>query len=569
MPKTVDPQSLFVRIATSIGAAGILLSLGLAGLYYNHSVAKGLRNADVLQSEMIYMFSGQVVQDINRNVTRRVTVAIQDLRERVGDVFLYAAAFDKDGQLLVDEGEVSIVPPTLLSQSFESIRETMEPRVLQDHQTVIAPAVLPNGFLGGFTMMTWDAQAITTPIRQSAILVAAALIAGFAVWTGFVVFLVKRLVGRPLDSISGALADLRSEKFEIAGRDFGTLTQMLSIKRHFEVLEEALRDAALTRAAQEKDQQQKSFAIERLSSGLHALAGRDLTSAIIDPFSEQYEVLRQDFNTAQLAMGDTLSNISNVCGIFEHEISHLVNAASDLSGRAGRQAETLADIIGSLSEASDRTGTAVTRAKAVRTTVLETTGTVEQSGLVVDTAVTAMSEIEESAAEIRKIIGVIEDIAFQTNLLALNAAVEASRAGEAGRGFSVVASEVRSLSTRTADAAREIRGLISNSVDQMQSGADLVRNVGVSLGDAIKGVHQIDSEVSGLVDTFVGYSQTVEGLNQGANTLDRATRESASMAETMKESTSQLSARATDLRNAVAQFQLPPAAATQPLEHIA
>ena len=183
--------------------------------------------------------------------------------------------------------------------------------------------------------------------------------------------------------------------------------------------------------------------------------------------------------------------------MFDQEIGHLVQESADMTQRTDRQANTLSDIISSITEASHHTGAAVNRAKGVKGTVLKTNETVGKSGEVVASAISAMSEIETSSAEIQKIVDVIEDIAFQTNFLALNAAVEASRAGEAGRGFSIVASEVRNLSTRTTNAAREIQSLISDSVEQMKKGASLVRNVGSSLSDAIEATKVIDHEVGG------------------------------------------------------------------------
>jgi methyl-accepting chemotaxis protein len=120
-----------------------------------------------------------------------------------------------------------------------------------------------------------------------------------------------------------------------------------------------------------------------------------------------------------------------------------------------------------------------------------------------------------------------------------------------------VAAEVRNLSTRTTDAAREIQSLISSSVQQVKTGANLVRDVGTSLNVAIDGVRLIDTEVSGLVNTFVSYSDTLEALNSGASKLDQATQKSAAMAEDMKTSTDHLRARATELRDFVALFTLP------------
>ncbi len=555
--KIFDFRSLFFRMTLVIGGAGLILSASLAALYYHQMTDRGVKNATVLQTEMLQSFAGKVVQDINRKILRRIENSMISMEERVSDVFVYAAVFDKVGAPLVERGfaDETLTSNTLQAQ-FSIIAETLEPVVLPDLQAVVSPALLPNGKLGGYAVMIWDGEAIRAPLRQLALFAVGALSTIFAVWAALVVLLVKRLVGRPLQSIGSALADLEAQKYHISSSGFGKLTQMQPIAQGFLSLQGTLEEAAQTRAAQEAEYEAKSQAIERLSQGLDSLANRNLDARIGEVFSEPYDVLRANFNTAQEVMEGTLGNISGVCSTFDREIAHLVEASADMSDRAGVQAQTLSDIIDSLSQVSGHTDSAVERAQNVRSTVLGTSETVSKSGEVVAEAVDAMTKIEASSVEIQKIVGVIEDIAFQTNLLALNAAVEASRAGEAGRGFSVVASEVRNLSTRTGEAAREIHTLIASSVDQMKGGADLVRSVGTSLGDAISGVKRIDTDIGGLVDVFVGYSQTLNGLNEGANELDQNTKKTAIMAQQMKVSTDQLDARASDLREFVSLFTL-------------
>ncbi|WP_341368326.1 methyl-accepting chemotaxis protein [Yoonia sp. BS5-3] len=554
---TFDIRSLFFRIALALGGAGLIVAVLLSSIYYQQLMQKGVENATTRQEETLHLFSGQIVQDINRNVTRRIEIAFTALIERIGDVFVYGAVHNKDGGLMVALGDEDGLPAGFLEPHFATIRETMQPVTLPDLQLVVSPAIQPNGNLAGFILMVWDQAAIQAPIVKLALAAVGVLTGVFLVWTTLVILMMRRMVGRPLRSISGALSDLEAGHYDVARHDFGHLTQMKSIQQHFHALEHALADAAKMQEEQRIDNAAKSAAIEELSGGLAALADRDLASHIAQPFAGQFEILRENFNTAQHVMGTTLHSISSVCSSVDDEVGQLVSAASDLSTRADHQARTLSDILASLSEAATHTETAVDRARGVRTTVMSTNETVKNSGDIVVSAVAAMSEIETSSAEVQKIIGVIEDIAFQTNLLALNAAVEASRAGEAGRGFAVVATEIQNLSNRTTDAAREIHGLISNSVKQMKNGANLVRDVGTSLEQAIGGVRTVDQDVSALVETFVGYSQTLGGIKEGAASLDQATKQSAAMAENIKASTDQLHARSDDLRGYVTLFSLP------------
>ena len=552
-----DTHSLFFRIAMGIGAAGLVLAASLSAAYHQQLVSKGIGHATALQQEMVFSFSTQVVQDINRNVTRRIENALIALNARIEYVFVYGAVYAADGALMTSLGEVDPTALAVFAAEFDIVRETMEPVVIAELQTVIAPAILPNGNLAGFTAMKWDGEAIQAPITQLALQAAIVLTIGFFVWTVLVILMMRRMVGRPLQSISSALTDLEAQNYDLSKYDLGRVTQMQVIRQSFNSLEKTLTAAAEAQLQQQLEHEQTKVAIERLSGALDMLANRDLTSRVEEPFAEKYDVLRRDFNTAQDVMSHTLNNISDVCLVFDQEIGHLVQESADMTQRTDRQANTLSDIISSITEASHHTGAAVNRAKGVKGTVLKTNETVGKSGEVVASAISAISEIETSSAEIQKIVDVIEDIAFQTNFLALNAAVEASRAGEAGRGFSIVASEVRNLSTRTTNAAREIQSLISDSVEQMKKGASLVRNVGSSLSDAIEATKVIDHEVGGLVDTIVSYSQTLDMLSEGARTLDSATQESATMADQMKASTDQLYAHAADLQEFVALFALP------------
>ncbi|MEJ8560828.1 methyl-accepting chemotaxis protein [Yoonia sp. GPGPB17] len=142
-----------------------------------------------------------------------------------------------------------------------------------------------------------------------------------------------------------------------------------------------------------------------------------------------------------------------------------------------------------------------------------------------------MGEIEESSKQITQVIGVIDDIAFQTNLLALNAGVEAARAGESGKGFAVVASEVRALAQRSADAAKEISGLIENSSRHVSQGTQLVGNAGEALSEIITQVNDISSMTSQIATSAEEQAIGLSEINMGVNQLDQATQQNAAMVQ--------------------------------------
>jgi len=179
-----------------------------------------------------------------------------------------------------------------------------------------------------------------------------------------------------------------------------------------------------------------------------------------------------------------------------------------------------------------------------------------RTGEVVRKTVDAMDSIEKSAQQITQIIGVIDEIAFQTNLLALNAGVEAARAGEAGRGFAVVASEVRALAQRSADAAKEIKGLISTSSSQVAEGVTLVAETGKALERILAQVNDISRVV---VDIAAGAQEQATGLaqvNSAINEMDQATQQNASMVEQSTAASHSLSQEAGQLSALVAQFRI-------------
>ncbi|HYZ64643.1 MAG TPA: methyl-accepting chemotaxis protein, partial [Acetobacteraceae bacterium] len=195
-------------------------------------------------------------------------------------------------------------------------------------------------------------------------------------------------------------------------------------------------------------------------------------------------------------------------------------------------------------------------AEQARETVAAARSDAEQSGQIVHDAVAAMGEIDRSAKQISQIIGVIDEIAFQTNLLALNAGVEAARAGEAGRGFAVVASEVRALAQRSADAAKEIKALISTSTQQVGRGVDLVDATGKSLSRIVARV----GELSGvMVEIAAAAREQAAGLaevNSAIAQMDQVTQQNAAMVEQSTAASHALAEEAKELARLTGRFQI-------------
>jgi methyl-accepting chemotaxis protein len=195
-------------------------------------------------------------------------------------------------------------------------------------------------------------------------------------------------------------------------------------------------------------------------------------------------------------------------------------------------------------------------AEAARSLSSSAAEVAQRGGSVVAEVVQTMGEINDSSRRIADIIGVIDGIAFQTNILALNAAVEAARAGEQGRGFAVVAGEVRSLAQRSAEAAREIKGLIGSSVDKVEAGAKLVGSAGSTMNEIVESVRRVN-EVIGEISVAAGeQKQGIGEVNQAVGRLDQMTQQNAALVEQSAAAAESLREQARRLAEVVGSFRI-------------
>jgi methyl-accepting chemotaxis protein len=195
-------------------------------------------------------------------------------------------------------------------------------------------------------------------------------------------------------------------------------------------------------------------------------------------------------------------------------------------------------------------------AERAKSMVGSTNGDAKNSAAIVANTVEAMAQISQSSTKVNQIISVIDEIAFQTNLLALNAGVEAARAGEAGKGFAVVASEVRALALRSAEAAKEIKGLIATSGSQVESGVKLVGATGDSLDKIVAEVLRINEIVAEIAKEAKEQSTRVTEVDAAVAQMDRMTQENAAMVEESSAATRALNQEAERLADCVARFKL-------------
>jgi len=188
-----------------------------------------------------------------------------------------------------------------------------------------------------------------------------------------------------------------------------------------------------------------------------------------------------------------------------------------------------------------------------------------KGGTVVSQVVETMGSINESARKIVDIIGVIDGIAFQTNILALNAAVEAARAGEQGRGFAVVASEVRNLAQRSANAAKEIKALIGDSVEKVEAGSKLVSEAGSTMDEIVEGVRRVADIMAEITAASQEQSEGIEQVNQAVGQMDQVTQQNAALVEEAAAAADSMQEQARALAQAVSVFKVGNDIAVQPI----
>src|SRR5690606_34427613 len=220
------------------------------------------------------------------------------------------------------------------------------------------------------------------------------------------------------------------------------------------------------------------------------------------------------------------------------------------------QAMRLEQTAAALNQLTQSVRSAADGASQAAAKVVSTRNEANHSGEIVQNAVRAISEIAQSSQEISQIIGVIDEIAFQTNLLALNAGVEAARAGEAGRGFAVVASEVRALAQRSAEAARQIKTLISTSSGQVEQGVKLMAETGEVSERIIASVVEIDELVAGIASSSREQSLGLSDINTAVNEMDQGTQQNAAMVEQTTAAVHSLRSEAAMLAENVSAFMV-------------
>ncbi len=327
----------------------------------------------------------------------------------------------------------------------------------------------------------------------------------------------------------------------------------LAISIYLEELDAQRRKAEAARAEAEKNQKS---ALDALTDALHRLAAGDLRTRLTAEVAAEFEQLKTDFNNATAALEQAITSVAVASAAISDGTAEIGQAADDMSRRTEQQAASLEQSAAALSELTSAVKRSNVNAAETATKVVTARVEAQNSGDIVRNAVSAMNQIEKSSSEIGQIIGVIDEIAFQTNLLALNAGVEAARAGEAGRGFAVVAQEVRSLAQRSAEAAKEIKALISASTSQVLSGVKLMAETGSVSEKIIAKVVEIDGGVAQLASASTEQSTGLAEVTVAITQMDQATQQNAAMVEQTTAAVHSLRSQAEELVRTVSRFKI-------------
>jgi methyl-accepting chemotaxis protein len=296
--------------------------------------------------------------------------------------------------------------------------------------------------------------------------------------------------------------------------------------------------------------------LTELSLTLAAIKEGDLTRTIERDYSGLFGDLKSYTNETVSSLTSMLQDIRLAVETTLTASSEIAQGNADLSSRTEQQAANLEETASSMEELTSTVKLNADNAKQANVLAEQASRVATDGGSLIQQVVTTMSDINQSARKISDIIGVIDGIAFQTNILALNAAVEAARAGDQGRGFAVVASEVRTLAQRSANAAKDIKALINDSVEKIESGNSLVNKSGDTMQEIVVSIKRVNDIMSEIAAASNEQSVGIEEVSTAVSQMDEMTQQNAALVEEAAAAAESLQSQADQLNRLVSQFRL-------------
>ncbi|MBC3906760.1 methyl-accepting chemotaxis protein [Undibacterium umbellatum] len=291
-------------------------------------------------------------------------------------------------------------------------------------------------------------------------------------------------------------------------------------------------------------------------SQFEAIGNGDLTQQLKPTSRDEMGQLVSALENMRQSLMQTVTMVRNSSGSIAISSEEIASGNMDLSSRTEQQAASLEETASSMEELTSTVQQNADNARQANTLASNASEVASKGGQVVGDVVHTMSSIKESSKKIVDIIGVIDGIAFQTNILALNAAVEAARAGEQGRGFAVVATEVRNLAQRSANAAKEIKELISNSVDKVEVGSRLVDDAGKTMDEIVVSIKNVADIMAEITSASAEQRDGINQVSLAIGKMDEATQQNAALVEQAAAAASSMRDQANNLNHAVSIFKI-------------
>ncbi|WP_368184832.1 methyl-accepting chemotaxis protein [Aestuariibius sp. HNIBRBA575] len=465
---------------------------------------------------------------------------------------------------IISDGQVfaELQPDIEWNAEWDAIIQEFDPQLLEAQRDTFGsmvihatPIIQGNGnfvglFILGFTTDAINAEISAAYVEASVLGAIAICLLGLSIWQTIRYFM------RPLEVVIGFLdrLSLGETNFDIpmAKRfdEYGRLGQAVDDFRNARIESERL---GAENAEQQHDQKR---IVDALAVELKALSKGALNCRLAADLPNSYEILCTDFNNSINTLQSTISGISHNGAEIDLNSAELSSAAEDLATRTEKTAATLAETAEALSQLKTAAGESAKGAQKADQIVDQIRERSEHTGSVVRDAVKTMAEIKSSSDQIAEVISVIEDVSFQINLLALNASVEASRAGEAGQGFAVVATEVRNLSQRTAEAAQNVTEIIQVSSEKVQQGVHSVSDAETALESIQASIQDVSGFLSNVSSTSLDQSDGISEINLSISNLDSATQQNAALAEETLATSQFLRNETRELTNSLSKFQL-------------
>ena len=362
----------------------------------------------------------------------------------------------------------------------------------------------------------------------------------------------NRAAGESVDDCFGSITDMKIElmkkEYEAQDANFASTRTMIFGLIAFAMVASLLLGFFVAR-----------LIVTPLAKGvklMESVAEGDFTQTLDVDMRDEIGQLASAMNRTVRTVREALSSVSESASAVTIASGELSSASQSISSGAQEQASSLEETAASLEEMTSAVKQNADNAQQAAQLAQGAREVAEKGGRVVGTAVSAMEEINAASRKIADIITAIDEIAFQTNLLALNAAVEAARAGEQGRGFAVVAGEVRNLAQRSASAAKEIKGLINDSVEKVESGAKLVNQSGTTLEEIVTSVKRVTDIVGEIAASSREQSTGIEQVNTAVTQMDAVTQANASQTEELAGTADGLSHQAQAMMTLVQKFKL-------------